>query len=177
MTEATTEAGGAPFEFNNPEPTNYRIIRIPLQELRDGNLKVNIVIRPHDLIVVQNLPVGNYYMEGHVARPGAYTLSGSKVTIRQAVGAAAGLDALAIPERTELVRVIKPNTYLTARVDLAKIFNGEEPDIYLKPDDQLLVGTNAIAPFLAALRGSFRITYGFGFLYDRNFETPSSVAQ
>jgi polysaccharide biosynthesis/export protein len=31
------------------------------------------------------------------------------------------------------------------------------------------VGTNALAPFLAAIRGSFRFTYGFGFLYDRNF--------
>ena len=67
--------------------------------------------------------------------------------------------------------------YLTARIDVAKIFNGEEPDIYLKPDDQVLVGTNAIAPFLAALRGAFRITYGFGFLYDRNFEVPNSQNQ
>ena len=32
-----------------------------------------------------------------------------------------------------------------------------------------MVGTNALAPFVAALRGAFRITYGFGFLYDRNF--------
>jgi hypothetical protein len=32
-----------------------------------------------------------------------------------------------------------------------------------------MVGTNAIAPFLAAFRAGFRITYGFGFIYDRNF--------
>jgi len=56
-----------------------------------------------------------------------------------------------------------------ARVDIEKIFSGLEPDIYLKPDDQILVGTNAVAPFLAAARGAFRITYGFGFLYDRNY--------
>jgi polysaccharide export outer membrane protein len=175
-TEATTASGGN-FEFNSPTPMNYRIIRISLQKLRDGDLRANIVIRPHDLIVVQNLPIGNYYMEGHVARPGAYTLAGSKVTVRQAIGAAAGLDALGIPERTELVRMIRPNTQLIARIDLSKIINGQEPDIYLKPDDQILVGTNAIAPFLAALRGSFRITYGFGFLYDRNFSVPDNVSQ
>jgi polysaccharide biosynthesis/export protein len=32
-----------------------------------------------------------------------------------------------------------------------------------------MVGTNAMASFLAAARGAFRVTYGFGFLYDRNF--------
>ncbi len=31
------------------------------------------------------------------------------------------------------------------------------------------VGTHAIAPLLATLRNSFRFTYGFGFVYDRNF--------
>jgi len=56
-----------------------------------------------------------------------------------------------------------------ASVDLAKIFAGEEPDVYLKPDDQVMVGTIIWAPFVAAIRNGFRITYGFGFLYDRNF--------
>jgi hypothetical protein len=41
--------------------------------------------------------------------------------------------------------------------------------VFLKPDDQVLVGTNAIAPYLAAFRNAFRITYGAGFIYDRNF--------
>jgi len=41
--------------------------------------------------------------------------------------------------------------------------------MYLKPDDVIEVGTNAVAPFLAAIRGGFRMTYGFGFLYDRNY--------
>ena len=31
------------------------------------------------------------------------------------------------------------------------------------------IGTNALAPFIAAIRNGFRFTYGFGFLYDRNF--------
>jgi len=32
-----------------------------------------------------------------------------------------------------------------------------------------MVGTNAAAPFISAFRNAFRITYGFGFLYDRNY--------
>ena len=33
----------------------------------------------------------------------------------------------------------------------------------------LNLGTNLIAPYLAALRNAFRFTYGAGFIYDRNF--------
>ncbi len=58
-------------------------------------------------------------------------------------------------------------------MDLDKIFAGHAPDIYLKPNDSIMVGTNMIAPFLSALRGAFRITYGFGFLYDRNFSVTN----
>jgi hypothetical protein len=50
-----------------------------------------------------------------------------------------------------------------------KVFSGTQPDIYLKPNDIVRVGTNAYAPFVAAFRNAFRITYGFGFLYDRNY--------
>ena len=49
------------------------------------------------------------------------------------------------------------------------MLRGAQPDIYLKPNDMVRVGTNAIRAVLAAFRNAFRITYGFGFLYDRNY--------
>lgn len=158
------------FEFNAPTaPSDVRVIRIPYQALRDGDLNYNIPIRPYDVVWVQPLPAGVYYVYGHVSRPGVFTLAGQKVTIKQAIGGAGMFDELAIPQRTEIVRRIRPDHEIAMRIDLQRIFNMEEPDVYLKPDDQIFVGTNAVAPFLAALRGAFRITYGFGFLYDRNF--------
>ena len=39
----------------------------------------------------------------------------------------------------------------------------------VKANDSVRVGTNLGATFAAALRNAFRITYGFGFLYDRNY--------
>ena len=69
---------------------------------------------------------------------------------------------------------IAPDREVFVRVNLERIFSGEQPDLYLQPDDQIMVGTNALAPFLSALRGAFRITYGFGFLYDRNFAYSSA---
>ena len=61
------------------------------------------------------------------------------------------------------------------RVNLPKIFAGEQPDIYLRPYDTVTVGTNALTPFLAAIRNSFRFTYGFGFIYDQNFSPDSNA--
>lgn len=146
-----------------------RIIRVPLQSLQDGDLRYNIVIRPNDLIYVPVPQAGVYYMGGHVAAPGAYNLAGQKISLANAVVAARGLDQLAVPARTDLYRRVAADKQLLVRVDLGKIFAGTQPDIFLKPNDMVLVGTDIYSSFLAALRGAFRITYGFGFLYDRNY--------
>ena len=127
------------------------------------------------MIVVQPLQVGVYYVAGHVARPGVFTLTGQKITLKQAIMGAGMFDELAIPQRTEIVRRIRPDHEVVVRIDLEKIFSAEQPDVYLKPDDSVLVGTNAIAPFLAAVRGAFRATYGFGFLYDRNLAYSNNL--
>jgi protein involved in polysaccharide export with SLBB domain len=167
-TGGAMRSGG--FEFNDlPMPDNIRIIHVPLDKLKNGDVRYNVVIRPKDIIVVQPLPTGEYYMAGHVARPGAYTITGRPITLKQAVAAASMLDQLAIPERTDVIRRLGKDREVFVRVNLAKIFAGQQSDIYLKPDDMVQVGTNALAPFLAAARGAFRLTYGFGFLYDRNY--------
>lgn len=166
-----TPAATQPFTAFNPprDPGNVRVIRIPYQAIARGDYSYNIAIHPRDMVVVQPLPVGEYYLGGHVTRPGVYTLSGRRVTLKQAIISGSMYDELAIPQRTDIIRRIKPDREVYVRVNLEQIFAGEQPDVFLKPDDQIMVGTNALAPFLAALRGSFRITYGFGFLYDRNF--------
>lgn len=167
-TEAVASTQG--FEFEPPEaPKDVRVIKVPLAKLKQGDLRYNIVIRPDDMIVVPPPLIGEYYMGGHVARVGVFTLTDRKITLKQAVVSAGMLDGLAIPERTEVIRRVGANKEVFVRVNLDKIFAGEQPDIYLRPNDVVNVGTNAIAPFLAALRGAFRFTYGFGFLYDRNF--------
>jgi protein involved in polysaccharide export with SLBB domain len=168
-TAGGTAAGGFAGFRDLSAPENVRIIHIPLDRLRAGELQYNIVIKPKDIIIIQPLPVGTYYMGGHVGQPGAYSLTQSRVTLKQAVISARMLDQLAIPERTDIIRRIGKDKEVYVRVNLAKIFEGTAPDFYLKADDQVIVGTNMLAPFIAAIRGAFRLTYGFGFLYDRNF--------
>jgi len=145
------------------------VIKIPVDALRRGELRYNVVIRPQDFIWIPQPNIGEYYMGGHVQRTGVYSLTARNISLMQAVIAAGGLDQLAWPERTMVVRRLSPDKQVFARVDLAKIFQGEQPDIMLKPDDQVYVGSNGLAPFLAAFRNGFRLTYGFGFIYDRNY--------
>ncbi len=143
---AGDQAGGATtqpseFEFNNPMgPENVRIIRIPYDELRNGQLKYNIVIRPQDMIIVPQPVTGEYWVAGHVQRTGVYSLTARKITLKEAIDGAGGFDALAIPARTEVIRRIGKDKEVNVMVDMDKIYAGLQPDIYLKPYDQVRSG-------------------------------------
>jgi polysaccharide biosynthesis/export protein len=177
--QSGTQAAGTedqPFEFgaDSDYPGEIRVIRVPLTELKSGDLRYNVAVRPDDMIIVPLPAQGEYYMSGHVGSPGAYSLTGRKITLKQAISAARMLDPLAVPWRTDLVRRIGTDRELIVRVNLQQIFFGKQPDIYLKPNDVVMVGSDWYPPFLVALRNAFRITYGFGFIYDRNF-APSQT--
>jgi len=77
---------------------------------------------------------------------------------------------MAWPQRCELIRR-EPGTdkQVIRTVNLDAIFAGLEDDFFLRDEDVLNVGTHIVAPFLFVIRNSFRFTYGFGFVYDRNF--------
>ena len=156
--------------------TPPRVIRIPIDKLKEGYPQYNIVIRPGDVINVPNIEPGEFYLLGHVGRPGVYTITGRKVTLKQAIAASGGLDALAIPRRCDLIRRIG-TTEVTVQVDLQRIFDGEQPDIFLKANDLINVGTDAVAPFLAVTRNAYRAAYGWGFTYDRNFYNQPVISQ
>ena len=150
------------------EPAEQRIIELSADALRNGDPRDNIVIRPGDVIRVFAGVPGEYFLMGHVRRPGAYSLTGRRVTLIQAVAAAGGFAPLAYPSRCTVYRRLGDRQELK-QVNLDHIFAGKEPDVFLKKDDVVLVGSHPSAPFLAVLRNAFRVTYGFGFVYDRNF--------
>ena len=112
---------------------------------------------------------GVYYLMGNLNRTGAVEMTGGLITLKQAVATGGGIGPLGWPKRCEITRRIGRNKEEIIRVDLEKIFNGEQPDIYIKPHDIINVGTHATSIWRAVLRNSFRASYGFGFVYDRNF--------
>jgi protein involved in polysaccharide export with SLBB domain len=146
-----------------------RVIRVPYHLLRNGDLRYNIVVRPNDIIIIPLPSQGFYYMGGHFGAPGVFNLTGQKITLKQAVISARMLDGLAVPKKTDVIRRIGGDKEVFVRVNLERIFEGRQPDIFLKANDVVQVGTDWYPPFLAAIRGAFRFTYGFGFIYDRNY--------
>jgi len=146
-----------------------RIIRFDVQTLQAGDPTQNIVLRDGDIITIPSPPVGDFYMAGQVARPGVYSLTGRKITLLQAVAAAGGTTAVAVPWRTEVVRRSSETEEEIIYVDLAKIARGDAPDFYVQPEDLIRVGTDQGAIFNAVLRNAFRATYGLGAVYDTNF--------
>lgn len=148
-----------------------RVIRVPVGPLLKGVAKFNIVIRPGDVIHVPGPEQGVVYAMGPgILRAGTYSLpSTGRLTIQRLVAAAGGLSAIAIPERVDLTRVVGENSQATVRLNVRAIFEGTQPDIRLKPDDMVNFGTNFWATPMAVIRNGFRMSYGFGFLLDRNF--------
>lgn len=160
-----------PFDWEAVEELalEQRVIAIDLVSLRAGDPRQNIVIRDRDVFHVP-VDTGVFYIMGEVQRPGVYAFGGREITIKQALAICGGFSPLAWPSRSELIRR-EPGTdkQFTRLINLDAIFAGLEDDLYLRDDDIVNVGTHIVAPFLFVIRNSFRFTYGFGFVYDRNF--------
>jgi len=148
-----------------------RIIEVEYQALARGEANYDIVIHPGDKIYVEPPETGFIYIDGEINRIGVYELlnDNTRLTLSRFVSAAGGLSPIAIPDRVDLVRKIGEDREATIRVDLKAIRNRAEPDIYIRPGDHIIIGTNFFATPLAVIRNGFRMTYGFGFLLDRNF--------
>jgi polysaccharide export outer membrane protein len=147
-----------------------RIIEIDYKKLARGDSSQNIVIRPDDRIYIDGPEQGLVYIDGEVNRIGVYQMPTSGIlTLSRAITAAGGLGPVAIPEKVDLTRRVGPNREATLRVNLAAIRQRTEPDIVMRPDDHIIIGTTFWATPLAVVRNGFRMTYGFGFLFDKNF--------
>lgn len=174
---AGTDSGTAEEEL-----LTQRVIRVPMADLLAGKQSVNIVVRPGDVIRVPTPPSGVIYISGQVARPGVYGLPANGMTLMAAIrGAAGGYSSIAIPERIDLTRRVGKDRQSTIMLDGAAIARREQPDIFLKPNDEVVVGTNFWALPLAVIRSGLRASYGFGFVLDRNLSNdifgPEAVRQ
>lgn len=148
----------------------YQVIDISYNDLVRGQPNLNIVIRPGDLIYCDSGQVGVVYIDGEISRPGVYNLPTSgRLTLSRLVAAAGGVSELAIPERCDLVRRLGSDKEACVRVSLAAIRNRAEPDIFLKPDDHVIVGTNFWALPLSRFRRDLSFPNSVGFQLDRNF--------
>ena len=168
----TLEEEVVPNDDQLGEVITQRIIEVPYDRLINGDMRYNVVIRPGDIIRVPSQDAGVVYVMGQIARPGVFTVPGDRaLTLKQLIAASGGLAGLAAPRKVDFVRRIGDDMETTVRLDLKAIFDGSEPDIFLKADDMVNIGSSGFAVPLAVIRNGFRATYGFGFIADRNFGT------
>jgi polysaccharide export outer membrane protein len=174
--KAAVEPPAKPFDWEELPETevSQRVIQIELLALKNGDPRLNIVVRDRDTIQIP-IDTGVYYMMGEINRPGVYSFGGREITVKQAVATAGNFSPLAWPARCEIIRR-EPGTdkQITIPVNLDAIFAGLEEDLFLRDDDIINVGSDVLAPFLFVIRNSFRFTYGFGFVYDRNYADKDS---
>ena len=86
---------------------------------------------------------GEFYMMGDVKRPGVYQLSeGRRVTVKQAVAAAGGWEEGG--DKPAIAELIRREERL--KLDISKIFDGDEADRFLQRNDILNVKITATTP-------------------------------
>jgi polysaccharide export outer membrane protein len=158
-----------PEELEWEDVLKTRVIKISVAKLLAGDPRYNIVIKPGDTIHVPVDIIGEFAIMGNVNQNGYINITGRPMTLKMAIAAAGGLGPLAWPKRCEVIRRIGENKEEIVMVDLDKIASGEQPDFFIKPNDLINVGTHFTARWRAILRNAFRATYGYGFVYDRNF--------
>ena len=155
--------------FEWAEAAKTRVIKIPADKLLAGDPRYNVVIKAGDSIHVPVDIIGECCIMGNVNRQGYINVTGRPMTLKMAIAAAGGLGPMAWPKRCEVIRRVGRDKEEIVMVDLDKIASGEQPDFFIKPNDLINVGTHPTSIWRAVLRNSFRATYGFGFIYDRNF--------
>lgn len=105
------------------------VITIDLHELlKKGDLTFNVVLADGDVV---NVPVAEqFFVYGHVQRPGAYDLK-RRTTILEAIATAGGLDRpMASPSYCVLRRANSETI-----INLVAVADGDETNYYLRPDD------------------------------------------
>jgi polysaccharide export outer membrane protein len=70
------------------EEGSIEVLRVSLEDLREGRLNANILLQDSDTIIVP--PAERFYVSGYVKQPGSFVLRPG-MTVRQAIAEAGGL--------------------------------------------------------------------------------------
>ena len=80
------------------------VMRVSLEDLRQGRLNANLLLQDSDTIIVP--PADRFYVQGFVKQPGSYVLRPG-MTVRQAIAEAGGVSERGSSRRIKIVRKVK----------------------------------------------------------------------
>jgi len=80
------------------------VLRVSLEELRQGRLHANILLQDSDTIIVP--PADRFYVQGFVKQPGSFVLRPG-MTVRQAISEAGGINERGSTRGIQIIRKVK----------------------------------------------------------------------
>ncbi len=107
------------------------------EALARGRADAGLRLRAGD--VVRVVPLAAVYVAGDVARPGAYPLPASGLTLLQALALAGGVARFARAQRARIVRRTPGAPPRAIRVNASAVMRGTAPDPSLQPFDLVYV--------------------------------------
>ncbi|ETX03866.1 MAG: hypothetical protein ETSY2_32135 [Candidatus Entotheonella gemina] len=120
-------------------------IRVDLERLlRQGDMSLNLVLEPRDVIYVPDASQGGVVSNsitvfGEVKRPGPLDLPENGMTILETIAEAGGFAQWAAPKRTRVLRM-ESGKERTITIDVSAIMRGKlSQNIELKPNDVIVV--------------------------------------
>ena len=109
--------------------------------VNQGDLSLNIPLRPGDIVMVPHSKVLRVYVTGAVAMPGAVAFDSSEgITVLQAITAAGGPSTRANMKNVHIIRKLPDGTQQRIKVNLKKIRAGKAEDVALEKNDTVVVG-------------------------------------
>ena len=79
------------------------VMRVSLEDLREGRLTANILLQDNDTIIVP--PAERYYISGFVKQPGSFVLR-TGMTVRQAIAEAGGISERGSTRGIKIIRKV-----------------------------------------------------------------------
>ena len=157
---SATQAGGAAFPLTASHvitvirPGEPKPIVVDLGTDPTQSAKANIIILPHDLIIVSR--VGVVYVVGAFSKQGAIALDQSTpLTLLQATALSGGVGFEGRYEDLRIIRTVGLERKFV-KVDIKRVMRGKNPDPILQADDIIFLPSNAIK---AALKGNALATF------------------
>lgn len=129
------------------DPPNGAAVRIPVKLLRRGTAP-RVPLHAGDMIRVE--PGATVYVGGNVARPGAYPLPPTGLSMLEAITLAGGTERNSRLKRTRIVHRTAKGKLETEWIDAQRVMQGEGTDPQLQPYDLVYVPWSPGKSVLAA---------------------------
>ena len=124
-------------------------MEISLRSLTENvNPAEDIVLKAYDIVSVEQAE--RVYVSGEVTRPAAVAMGQRDyITVTQALTEAGGLTLNAVRDRVVVLRpVLGTNRRAALEVDMKRVYEGEDIDFPLLPNDVVYVPRSATRTFL-----------------------------